>query len=136
MHLRGPVTRLAREAFMVTVLLFAGLIDMAIAADGCAGKRDILRQFPFYGGLSMKSRIDQGGWENQISYRHHPRDDRPNDDCESFYLLGNFPEKSFDLFHHNQTMRTHYRWSLLYAPACDTGKISTICANLGRQITL
>ena len=80
MHLRGPVTRLARERFMVTVLLFAGLIDMAIAADGCAGKRDILRQFPFYGGLSMKSRIDQGGWENQISYRHHPRDDRPNDD--------------------------------------------------------
>ena len=122
MRLRGPVTGLARERFMVTVLLLAGLPDMASAAHGAAGKRNILCQLSFYGGLSMKSRVDEGGREDQISYYYHCRDDRPDNDGQSSYLFRNFPEKSLDFFQHNQTMRTHYPGSFLLAQACDTEK--------------
>lgn len=80
---------------METVLLLAGLLDMAIAADGCTGKRNILGEFSFYGGLSMKSRISEGRWEDQIPYRENPGNNDQNDGRKSFDLLRNFSDRCY-----------------------------------------
>lgn len=57
MRLHGPMTGFARESFVVTVLFLAGLLTMAVSADGAARKYDLLCNFPLDGGFLVKSPV-------------------------------------------------------------------------------
>ena len=90
MRLRGPVTGFAGDVFMETVLLLAGLVTMAIAANSRAREDDIFRNFSLCGGFSMESSICKRRRQDDISCRDNPDNDDGDDNRKSSYLLRNF----------------------------------------------
>ena len=89
MRLGGPVACFTIDVLMIALAFFCHLVDVAGAANRGPSEGNILCDFSFDRGTMMKLRVDQRGGENDIPYRDNRRDDNPDDNGESLYLLWN-----------------------------------------------
>ncbi|MBI2530957.1 MAG: hypothetical protein HYW03_01875 [Deltaproteobacteria bacterium] len=94
MRLGGPVACFTIDVLMKPFAFLCHLVDVAGAANRRPSEGNVFCEFSFDRGTMMKLRVDQRGGENDISYRDNRRDDNPDDNGESLYLLRNLFQRS------------------------------------------
>ena len=89
MRLGGPVACFTIDVLMIALAFFCHLVDVAGAANCRPSEGDIFCDFSFDRGTMMKLHIEQRGRKDDKSGRDNRRDDNPDDNGESLYLLRN-----------------------------------------------
>lgn len=108
MRLGGPVACFTIDVLMKPFAFLCHLVDVAGAANRRPSEGNVFCEFSFDRGTMMKLRVDQRGGENDISYRDNRRDDNPDDNGESLYLLRNLFQRSPPLCRLARGSRFHF----------------------------
>lgn len=108
MRLGGPVACFTRDVLMIALAFLCHLVDVAGTANRGSGEGNIFCHLSFDRGPTMKLRVDQRGGEDDKSYRDNRRDDNPDDNGESLYLLRNLFQRSPPLCRLARGSRFHF----------------------------